>query len=152
MRQVVVLDHRDRQVAERIRHLQRASYGVEALLIGYDRMPPLVERTDDIMELVLTILGVVEQRELQGLVGYRRHRDLVDVDRLAVHPSKFRRGIGARLLESVHEREQDARRFEVSTGANNEPAIALYRAAGYTPMGEEDRDGVAVVQLVRELR
>jgi hypothetical protein len=37
---VVELDHRDPDVALRVRDLQRAAYRVEAELIRYDQMPP----------------------------------------------------------------------------------------------------------------
>lgn len=48
---VVVLEHRDRVMARRIRELQRASYAVEAELIGFNQMPPLVEEVEDVTNL-----------------------------------------------------------------------------------------------------
>jgi ribosomal protein S18 acetylase RimI-like enzyme len=146
---IAVLDHHERDQAGRIRDLQRASYAVEAELIGFNQMPPLVETTSDIARLDLTVLGAVELGALRGLLGYRRDADVVDIDRLAVDPEHFRSGIGRALLEELHRRELDADRFEVSTGAANEPAIALYRAVGYQLKREEVSRGVRVVHLER---
>ena len=112
-------------------------------------MPPLLEKVDDIASLPLTMLGATEGEELQGILGYRRVDDVVDIDRLAVYPARFRKGVGTSLLSSLHELEPDAQRFEVSTGAANAPAIALYRRAGYRETVREQRDGVEIINLVR---
>jgi ribosomal protein S18 acetylase RimI-like enzyme len=146
---IAVLDHHDRELAGRIRDLQRASYAVEAELIGFNQMPPLVETTSDIARLDLIVLGDVERETLRGLLGYRRDADVVDIDRLAVDPEYFRNGIGRALLEELHRRELDADRFEVSTGAANEPALALYRAVGYRLKRQEVSRGVRLVHLER---
>lgn len=149
MSAVVVLDHRDRELASRIRDLQRASYAIEAKLIGFDKMPPLVEDVADIAQLTLTLLGAVERGDLLGLLGYRRDGGVVDIDRLAVDPAHLRCGVGRTLVEALHRREPDADRFEVSTGAANEPAIALYRAMGYRLTNEEVSLDVPVAHFVR---
>jgi ribosomal protein S18 acetylase RimI-like enzyme len=146
---VVVLDHRDAGVAARIRDLQRASYRVEADLIGFDKMPPLLEDVEDIARLKLTVLGAVERHEVLGVLGYSRDDGIVDIDRLAVDPTHFRRGVGRMLLDALHRRESDADRFEVSTGADNEPAIGLYRVMGYEPTHGEISAGVNLVHLAR---
>ncbi|MDP1818503.1 MAG: GNAT family N-acetyltransferase [Acidimicrobiales bacterium] len=103
---------------------------MEADLIGFDKMPPLLEGVDEIAQLALTVLGAVERHEVVGLLGYSRDDGIVDIDGLAVDPAPFRRGVGRTLLEALHHREPHAGRFEVSTGAENEPAISLYRAMG----------------------
>ena len=146
---VVVLEHRDRGVARRIRDVQRASYAVEAKLIGFDQMPGLVEDVEDVTNLTLTILGSLDESELQGLLGYARIGDVVGIDRLAVHPAWFRRGTGRSLMEALHLREADASRFEVSTGADNCPAIFLYRRLGYEPVGSESKQGVRLMHFAR---
>ena len=38
-------------MARRIRELQRASYAVEAELIGFNKIPPLVEEVEDVTNL-----------------------------------------------------------------------------------------------------
>jgi ribosomal protein S18 acetylase RimI-like enzyme len=146
---VVEIDHRDPDVALRVRELQRAAYCVEAELIGYDQMPPLREEVTDILRLELTILGAVEDDGLIGVLGYARASDTVDIDRLAVEPARFRRGVGRMLLDGLHRCESDADRFEVSTGAANRPAIALYEAMGYRLTSEEVSHDVRLAHFAR---
>jgi ribosomal protein S18 acetylase RimI-like enzyme len=147
---VIVLDACQSEVAARIVELQWAAYAVEADLIGFRDIPPLLENADDVAGLDIEMLGAVEPQRLVAIVGYRRSAEVVDIDRLAVHPSAFRRGIATALLDALHARERDATTFTVSTGALNTPAIQLYRAAGYELVGHEEvSDGLIIVRLVR---
>jgi ribosomal protein S18 acetylase RimI-like enzyme len=146
---IVVLDHVEPGLAARIAGLQRASYTVEAELIGFGEIPPLRETPAEVARLDLTILGALEHGDLVGILGYRRFRDLVDIDRLAVHPSSFRRGVARSLIEELHAREVDAARFEVSTGADNGPAIAFYREMGYRLERDEVISSLRIVHLAR---
>lgn len=147
---VVEIDHRDPDLALRVRDLQRVAYRIEAELIGYDRMPPLREEVTDILRLDLTILGAMEGASLIGVLGYVRVSGTVDIDRLAVEPARFRRGVGRMLLDGLHLRESDASRFEVSTGAANRPAIALYEAMGYRLTSEEISHDVRLAHFARQ--
>jgi ribosomal protein S18 acetylase RimI-like enzyme len=150
MDDVVAIDPRDRAVAAALVDLQRAAYRVEADLIGFDGIPPLHETVDDVVALDLRVLAVHDGPRLVGALGYTRDGPLVDIDRVAVHPSHFRRGIASRLVAALHAREHDADRFVVSTGDGNEPAIALYERHGYVRT-ERVRlpEGVTVVRLAR---
>lgn len=58
--------------------------------------------------------------------------DVTDLERIAVAPGVRRRGTGRRLLDAVveHAIARDARRVLLEVAAENEPALALYRAAG----------------------
>jgi ribosomal protein S18 acetylase RimI-like enzyme len=114
--------------------LQRASYAVEAELIGVESLPPMQEDADALLAAGLTWLGAREGGELLGAVAYRRLRDLVDIHRLVVHPRAFRRGIATALLDALEVREGAhgvVRRYVVGTGALNRPAIELYRRRGF---------------------
>jgi ribosomal protein S18 acetylase RimI-like enzyme len=145
-----VLEHGRLEVAARVVIVQQAAYRVEAELIGFDGIPPLRELADDVSRLDLTVLGALDGDDLAGIVGYRRRAEAVDIDRLAVDPSHFRRGIGTLLVEEVHRREASARRFEVSTGAANAPAVALYLRLGYRRVDDKVLpEGVTIAQFVR---
>lgn len=80
---ICAIDPREPLVAV-IFEVQRASYRIEADLIGFDGIPPL--------------------------------HDTVDIDRLAVHPDRHRKGIGAALLRQVHVLEATATAFVVPPG------------------------------------
>lgn len=128
---VVVLDHSDPEVAAAIRDLQRGAYALEAALIGFADIPTLHETPEAVARLDLVVLGARDGERLVGILGYRRVGDDVDVDRLAVDPAALRTGVATALLEELHRREDDARTFHVTTGADNGPAVALYTRLGY---------------------
>jgi ribosomal protein S18 acetylase RimI-like enzyme len=146
---VMTLDHREEEMSKAIVALQKPAYAVEAALIGYDQMPGLLESPADVAALDLTLLGAFEDAVLVGVLGYQRIEDVVDVDRVAVSTAHFRKGIARRLLEALHKRECTAVRFEVSTGAANPAAIALYTGAGYQLVRKETLTGIDIVHLAR---
>ena len=140
----------DTPVAERVLEIQHAAYAVEARLVGYDAIPPLHETLADLQARRLIFLGVTCDRMLAGVLGYRREADTVDIDRLAVDPRFFRRGLATRLLRELFVRERDATRFTVSTGFGNQPAVAFYERLGFHQVGfGEPIPGVRIVFLER---
>ncbi len=147
---VARLDLSRDDVTEGVVALQRAAYSVEAALIGYDAMPGLHESADELVARDIDMVGAWQAGELVGAIGYRRLGDgVVDVDRLVVAPSTFRRGVGSSLVLALHDIEHDARCFEVSTAVANLPAIALYERCGYAIVGTERSDGVEIAHLRR---
>ena len=59
------------------------------------------------------------------------------VTRLAVHPARQRRGIGAQLLADLiaHFQAHDVARITVNTQTDNEASLRLYRRFGFAAMG-----------------
>jgi ribosomal protein S18 acetylase RimI-like enzyme len=94
----------DRDVAQRVLDIQRAAYAVEAGIVGYDAIPPLHERLDELQSRDLIFLGASCDRTLGGVLAYRRDGDTVDIDRLAVDPAFFRRGLARRLMGELFAR------------------------------------------------
>jgi ribosomal protein S18 acetylase RimI-like enzyme len=134
---VVGLDATDRAVAAELVTLQRASYAVEAELIGFDAIPPLHESVEELVAAGLIWLGVLEGGRLAGALAYARVAGAVDVDRLVVAPWAFRRGYGRALVGALIERER-AGRLLVSTGSRNQPARRLYEGLGFRVVGERE--------------
>lgn len=127
-------DLEDTVAAELVR-LQRAAYAVEAALIGEDRIPPLHEGPADLRAARLRWFVVREAAGLVAAVGFTEHDGEVDIDRLVVHPSQHRRGLGRRLVERVL---RDAERAVVATGRDNAPARGLYAALGFDHRGDRE--------------
>lgn len=147
---VVVLDQRNPDIAAGIVAVQRAAYRVEADLIGFEGIPPLHEAVAEVQALPLTILGMWADGQVIALLGYSRAGPTVDIDRLAVHPSWFRRGVAQALLTALHAREASAASFLVSTGRANAPALRLYQRLGYRPIAEATpAPGLVVTRLQR---
>lgn len=147
---VEVLDHTTPDMAMAIANLQRAAYSIEADLIGSDAIPTLHETASHVAALQLTMLGIRHDMQPVAILGYSRIDDVVDIDRLAVCPAHHRRGLARRLIETLHDREPDARRFHVSTGHDNLPAIHLYARLGYRRIGDEDLpEGITITRFER---
>jgi ribosomal protein S18 acetylase RimI-like enzyme len=127
----------DVAIAERVLQIQRTAYAVEAELVGFDAIPPLHETLVELQSQPLIFLGASCDRTLAGVLGYRRDGDTVDIDRVAVDPAFFRRGLARRLLRELFVRERDAKRFTVSTGFGNQPALRLYEEFGFRVVGED---------------
>jgi GNAT superfamily N-acetyltransferase len=128
-------------VAEEIVALQRASYRVEADILGARSLPVLKESPRKLRRTRETFLGAYEGEWLVGAVSWKRNGALVDIHRLVVHPERFRRGIAHALLDALETLHADAERWTVATGAVNEPARRLYERHGFEPIGEQLVDG-----------
>ncbi|NUT93293.1 MAG: GNAT family N-acetyltransferase [Saccharothrix sp.] len=126
------LDLADEATASAVHRVGLRSYAVEAELIGSDAIPALHETVADVRALPLRWLGAHVDGELAGFIAWAREGDELDVDRLCVDPSHFRRGLGRRLVSAVL---AFGLPVTVSTGAANAPAVALYEGSGFMPAG-----------------
>lgn len=143
------VDHRDAALATVIVRIQQRAYAVEADLIRFAAIPNLRESATDVQHLDLTFAAAFDDGQMAGFVGYRRDEDVVDIDRLAVDPVAFRRGVATAMLRFVIDREGSAD-YLVSTGRTNTPAVKLYESLGFRPVAERVIDaGLTVVQLRR---
>lgn len=159
------LDRGDPATAEAFAALQRVAYRVEADLIGTSALPALHETAGDVQATAGWLVGALEPDapglaavpwapaqcgRLAGAVSWVSDGEVVEVDRLVVHPAAFRRGIATLLLDEVDRREPGARGVVVATAAANLPARRLYERRGFTARGEEDAPGgVRIVRFER---
>ena len=132
--------------------LQRRSYRVEAELIGTDGIPPLTETAEELRTCGERFVGAFLDDRLAGIVSWKFDGETVDVHRLAVDPEFFRRGIGVALVRAVVSEEPKAQRTIVQTGAENDPAKALYRGEGFVEVGEREVGGGVRVSLFERNR
>ncbi|WP_214627819.1 GNAT family N-acetyltransferase [Paenibacillus agaridevorans] len=146
------LEHGNSTIAAAILDVQLPAYRIEAELLGFDGIPALRDTVADIMACNETFVGYRDGENLLGLIAYEKSGPELDICRLVVHPSAFRRGIATKLLEHVLEREAPDR-ATVSTGKENGPAIALYKRFGFTEKREiEVAPGFFISSLVREMK
>jgi ribosomal protein S18 acetylase RimI-like enzyme len=125
------LDLDDEDTVAALVELQRASYAVEAELIGAASLPPMRDTPETLRASGETFLGMHREQRLLGIVSYKRDGATVDIHRLAVHPSAFRRGVARELLDALDAREAGAAHWTVGTGAGNLPARTLYARRGF---------------------
>jgi len=140
----------DGDLAGRLLAIQRAAYGVEASLIGDDRIPPLHEDADELLAAPLNWLGAFDKSScLIGAVAWVEQADEVDIDRLVVDPMAHRRGVGRELVRSVLSRAGSCR-TTVSTGRRNLPARTLYLSLGFVQMEDtEVETGLWITHFAR---
>lgn len=72
-----------------------------------------------------------------GFVALRAAGGMAEILNVAVHPNYCRQGIASNLLHFIWAELKALRVDEVTleVNANNAPALALYRKAGFTPRG-----------------
>ncbi|OUP56236.1 ribosomal protein S18-alanine N-acetyltransferase [Butyricicoccus pullicaecorum] len=85
-------------------------------------------------------LFLVAKDENQTVCGYVGCQIVLDegyITNVAVSPDFRRQGIGRLLIQTLNERAQQAQLAFVTleVRASNDPAIALYTAVGYEPVG-----------------
>jgi ribosomal protein S18 acetylase RimI-like enzyme len=146
------INHRAPNIAEQIYQLQQASYSVERDLIDYHDFPPLRVTAADIQQEPGIFLGVWAGEALLGILSYTVTPQLLDIGRLIVHPSAFRRGIASKLLSAVERSATGQQHLTVSTAEKNEPAVALYQKHGYHILKRSQLpDGLVLVRFIKEV-
>ncbi len=145
------LDLGDRHTVDAIVALQRASYRIEADLLGARTLPALTETPRQLRNCGEDFLGAYEGERLVGAVSWKRDGALLDIHRMVVHPDRFRRGIAGRLLAALDEHEPGVERTVVATGAANPPARRLYERHGFTPVEERVVSGSIGIVIYERL-
>ncbi|MEU8775758.1 GNAT family N-acetyltransferase [Streptomyces sp. NPDC048606] len=130
---VLPLDLTDDATAAAVHRIGRAAYAVEAELIGFDGIPALAEDLAGMRAAPLRWSGAVHgEGSIAGFLAWEEAADgVVTVDRLCVDPAAFRRGVASLLLRHALSELFPGRAVEVTTGADNAPAVALYARHGF---------------------
>lgn len=147
---ITKLDTSDTGVAKSVQSLFRASYAVEAALLGATNFPPLKRKLESFIESKNAFYGYFEEDSLAAVTEIDSGPDSTHIQSLVVHPKFFRQGIGGALVAYVLE-HYDSKLFTVETGAKNDPASRLYLKLGFRELYQYDTDhGVRKVRF--ELR
>jgi ribosomal protein S18 acetylase RimI-like enzyme len=148
--EIRTLDLGDAETLADLVRVQRASYRIEADLIGFDDLPPLRETPEELAAVHESFLGAFEDGRLLGAVSFKRDPALLDIHRLVVDPAAFRRGIATRLLDALDALHVDAACTIVATGEQNAPAVALYEGRGFHAVGRTAvAPGIRIVRFER---
>jgi len=131
MYNIKVLDLQNRNITKQIINLQKEAYSIEAKLTGFYQIPTLKDTCDTINSSDEIFYGCYNNEDLIGIISYKIETNILDIHRLAVKPSYFRKGIGTILLKYVEANNQNSTKAVVSTGRNNFPAKKLYLKNGY---------------------
>ena len=126
----------DPYVATTVLALQRASYAVEARLVGDDRLPPLQEDEHRLAAWRGRWVMAWDGVDLVGAIAWADHQDHLDIQKVMVSPDAMRRGIATSLLGHVLAASAD-RHVVVATGRDNVPAVSLYAKHGFAREADE---------------
>ncbi|SDE40074.1 Acetyltransferase (GNAT) family protein [Paenibacillus sp. UNCCL117] len=113
--------------------LQQLAYRIEAELIGFEEIPPLLDSPQTLRESGETFFGHYTGARLTGAVSCRQSARELTICRMMVHPDCFRMGIAGKLLQYVESLAPPGGAIIVSTGTGNIPAVALYEKHGFEP-------------------
>ncbi|MBE7220501.1 MAG: GNAT family N-acetyltransferase [Caulobacteraceae bacterium] len=91
-----------------------------------------------------------------AIVAFRKGARVARLYSVAIHPDHAGRGHGRRLLAASEAAaaERGAKSLRLEVRADNAPAIALYRKAGYAEFGRYDdyyEDGAAALRFEKPL-
>lgn len=120
---------------EEILQLQKQAYLSEAELYDDYNIKPLLQTLDDIKQNFLKQIflkaAIENKTTIVGSVRAYQQIDTVFIGRLAVRPDYQNKGIGAKLMISIEEIFESAKRFELFTGHKSIKNIYLYQKLGY---------------------
>ncbi|MGN7415954.1 GNAT family N-acetyltransferase [Paenibacillus sp. SAF-068] len=116
--------------------LQHVAYRLEAEIIGFQEIPPLMDTMETLQECGENFYGCIhDDGELIGAVAVAEEEEnTLTITRMMVHPDHFRKGIAASLMTYVLEQHANLARYIVSTGTLNQPAVNLYTKFGFHPV------------------
>ncbi|MGO4734041.1 GNAT family N-acetyltransferase [Paenibacillus sp. 2KB_22] len=115
--------------------LQHVAYRLEAEIIGFQEIPPLMDTMETLRDCGESFYGCIHDGELIGAVAVAEEEEnTLTITRMMVHPDHFRKGIAASLMTYVLEQHVDLPRYIVSTGTLNQPAVNLYTKFGFHPV------------------
>lgn len=126
----------DSETIGQLWRLQHVAYRLEAEIIGFQEIPPLMDTIETLQNCGETFYGCIDtDGELLGAVAVaEEEQNILTITRMMVHPDHFRKGIAAALMTHVFEQHPDFPRYLVSTGTLNEPAVKLYTKFGFKPV------------------
>ncbi len=132
--QALALD--DMETVSQLWRLQHVAYRLEAEIIGFQEIPPLMDTIETLQNCGETFYGCIDaDGELLGAVAVaKEEEDTLTITRMMVHPDHFRQGIAATLMFHVFEQYPHVPRYIVSTGTLNQPAVNLYTKFGFNPV------------------
>jgi len=149
MPKIMELDLQSEEMQKQLLQLQRVSYRQEELLLGFS-----IPRTEDTVEDLLAsgevFVGMVQDGILLGFFSFAADETDLDIHRVAVDPDYFRQGIASELLEFLFDAFSSIRKFHVTTGASNTPALRLYEKLGFRQTETfEPVPGLKMARLMR---
>ncbi len=127
------INHQDRHTAKQILDVQIPAYKIEAQIIGIDGIPQLKDTVETIETSTEIFIGYIHENHLIAFLSYSKNENEYQICRLVVRPAHFKQGLARKLLKYfMNEIVSPHKKVIVSTGAENVPAINLYKSEGFS--------------------
>ena len=133
------LQHKELEIAKKIRAVFQVSYKIEAKLLNATYFPPLKRPLEDFIESTTAFYGFSKNGGLAGVIEIDRNNRYTLIRSLVVNPTFFRQGIAGKLITFVFD-TFDSNLFVVETGLANGPATKLYEKCGFTEVKQWDTE------------
>ncbi len=146
---IIKIDHTDLVTAKEIQRVFRASYAIEAGLLGADDFPPLKRNLESFKTSNNVFYAFMIEGDIAGAMEIDASANSTHIQSLVVDPEYFRQGIASALMEFVF-KTYDTPVFTVETGLDNVPATELYLKFGFREVRQYDTDhGVRKIRFKR---
>ena len=140
----------DIEQAEKIFYLQRIAYQIEADIIHYNKIPPLIETLNELINSTETFVVYESQQEIIGFLSYQIQQQNVEICRLAIHPNHLKNGIATKLFNFLLT-IKNIKQYLVSTAEKNLPAITFYLKNGFVETNKSTVDNLVLVHFVKKI-
>lgn len=152
MNTIIKLNLQEDSTVDELWSIQHKAYRLEAELIGFREIPPLMETRDMLRRSGEDFYGCFDDNgDLMGAVATEEESPgKLTFTRMMVSPDFFRKGVAGNLLEYVFKLYDRMEQFIVSTGKLNVPAVSLYIKYGFVAIGSEEvAPGVELIEFHR---
>ncbi len=140
----------DISITEKILKLQKSSYQIEAELIHYYKIPPLIETLNELINSTETFVVYENQQEIIGFLSYQIQQQNVEICRLAIHPNHLKNGIATKLFNFLLT-IKNIKQYIVSTAEKNLSAITFYLKNGFVETHKSTVDNLVLVHFVKKI-
>lgn len=132
---IKIIDISVKDNAMDVLNIQIPSYMVEAEIIGTNEIPPLKDTVETLQECGEVFFGYYVDEDLCGAISLKIENNVLDIHRLIVHPTHFRKRIAQKLLNFVTN-NYEVKKIKVATGSKNTPAVSFYIKNGFENIKE----------------
>ena len=143
------INNKDIEISKKIYNIFQKSYKIEAKILNVSKFPPLERSIENIINSDTLFFGFFIKKKIVSIIETENNFQSIHIKSLVVCPNYFRQGIGTKLVQYVID-TYDTKILTVETGADNYPAIKLYKNFAFIEQSQWDTDhGIRKIRLKR---
>lgn len=142
---------KDFYIANEILILQKESYKIEADLINYYKIPPLIETEEDLINSSEDFIAYRIDNKICGVISFQINEKFIDICKFFVSPKYINKGIGSKLLKYLEDNFNSKNYFKVQTALKNIPAINFYQKHNFKLINTKIIDTLEIAEFEKLL-